>query len=91
MRLWFSTFVYLLLIDLRETGLKGGGTYAKATPGTIRAHLLKIAAAVSVSVQRAPGSSACRELGSNTTAEPHPPGSAQSHQNQRLKGGSAML
>ena len=52
LRLWFSTFAYLLLIDLRETGLKGSGTYAKASPGIIRTHLLKIAAVVSVSVRR---------------------------------------
>jgi hypothetical protein len=52
LRLWFSTFAYLLLIDLRETGLKGSGTYAKASPGIIRRHLLKIAAVVTVSVRR---------------------------------------
>lgn len=51
LRLWFSTFAYLLLVDLRETGLRGGG-YAKASPGTIRDHLLKIAAVVTVSVRR---------------------------------------
>jgi len=52
LRLWFSTFAYLLLIDLRETGLKGNATYAKASPGIIRQHLLKIAAVVTVSVRR---------------------------------------
>ncbi len=52
LRLWFSTFAYLLLIDLRETGLQDGGAYAKASPATIRNHLLKIAAVVSVSVRR---------------------------------------
>lgn len=52
LRLWFSTFAYLLLIDLREMGLKGSGTYARASPATIRNHLLKIAAVVSVSVRR---------------------------------------
>ncbi len=51
LRLWFSTFACLLLVDLRETGLRGGG-YAKASPGTIRDHLLKIAAVVTVSVRR---------------------------------------
>lgn len=52
LRLWFSTFAYMLVIDLRETGLKGSGDYAKAAPATIRNHLLKIAAVVSVSVRR---------------------------------------
>lgn len=52
LRLWFSTFAYLLLIDLRERGLKGNKTYAKASPGIIRHHLLKIAAVVTVSVRR---------------------------------------
>lgn len=52
LRLWFSTFAYLLLVDLRETGLGNSGAYAKASPATIRNHLLKIAAVVSVSVRR---------------------------------------
>ena len=52
LRLWFSTFAYQLMIDLRETGLKESKAYAKATPGTIRSHLLKIAAVVKVSVRR---------------------------------------
>ncbi|HRX52913.1 MAG TPA: transposase [Verrucomicrobiales bacterium] len=52
LRLWISTFAYLLLIDPRETGLKGNKTYAKASPGIIRHHLLKIAAVVTVSVRR---------------------------------------
>jgi len=52
LRLWFSTFAYLLLIDLRETGLKGNKTYAKASPRILRHHLLKIAAVVIVSVRR---------------------------------------
>jgi len=52
LRLWFSTFAYLLLIDLREEGLKGSAAYAKASPGIIRTHLLKIAAVVTVSVRR---------------------------------------
>lgn len=52
LRLWFSTFAYLLLIDLRETGLKGIKSYAKASPRIIRHHLLKIAAVVTVSVRR---------------------------------------
>jgi hypothetical protein len=52
LRLWFSTFAYQLMIDLRETGLKESKAYAKATPGIIRNHLLKIAAVVKVSVRR---------------------------------------
>jgi hypothetical protein len=52
LRLWFSTFAYQLMIDLRETGLKESNAYAKATPGIIRNHLLKIAAVVKVSVRR---------------------------------------
>lgn len=47
-----STFAYLLLIDLRETRLKGNKTYAKASPRIIRDHLLKIAAMVVVGVRR---------------------------------------
>lgn len=52
LRLWFSTFAYQLMIDLRETGLKQSKAYAQATPGIIRNHLLKIAAVVKVSVRR---------------------------------------
>lgn len=52
LRLWFSTFAYQLMIDLRETGLAESKAYAKATPGVIRNHLLKIAAVVKVSVRR---------------------------------------
>jgi len=52
LQLWFSTFAYLLLIDLRETGLKGIKSYAEASPRIIRHHLLKIAAVVTVSVRR---------------------------------------
>ena len=36
LRLWFSTFAYLLLIDLREERLKGSAADAKASPGIIR-------------------------------------------------------
>lgn len=52
LRLWFSTFAYVWMIDLRETGLKENKNYAKATPARIREHLLKIAAVVTVSVRR---------------------------------------
>ena len=52
LRLWFSTFAYQLMIDLREAGLKESKAYAKATPGIIRGHLLKIAAVVKVSARR---------------------------------------
>jgi hypothetical protein len=52
LRLWFSTFAYLLRIDLREAGLEGNVPYARASPGIVRTHLLKIAAVVTVSVRR---------------------------------------
>ncbi|MBP6783973.1 MAG: IS1380 family transposase [Verrucomicrobiales bacterium] len=52
LRLWFSTFTYVWMIDLRETGLKQSKAYATATPATIRERLLKIAAVVTVSVRR---------------------------------------
>lgn len=51
LRLWFSTFAYLLMSRLRSVSLEGT-RLAKATVGTIRLHLLKIAAQVSVSVRR---------------------------------------
>ncbi len=51
LRLWFSTFAYLLLSQLRAVALVGT-PLAKATVGTIRLHLLKIAAHLSVSVRR---------------------------------------
>jgi len=51
LRLWFSTFAYILVSRLRATALKGT-RLAKATVGTIRLHLLKIAAQVTVSVRR---------------------------------------
>lgn len=51
LRLWLSTFAYVLLRQLRASGL-AGTQLAKATVGTIRLHLMKIAAQVSVSVRR---------------------------------------
>lgn len=51
LRLWFSTFAYLLVARLRDIALRGT-VLAKATAGTIRLRLLKIAAMVSVSVRR---------------------------------------
>ena len=52
LRLWFSTFAYVLMIEMRETGLKGSKKFAKASPGTIRDQLLKIATMIQVSVRR---------------------------------------
>jgi hypothetical protein len=51
LRLWLATFAYLLLERLRSLTLKGT-ELAKATVGTIRIKLLKVAAAVTVSVRR---------------------------------------
>ena len=51
LRLWLSTFAYVLMRQLRATGL-AGTRLAKATVGTIRLHLMKIAAQVTVSVRR---------------------------------------
>jgi hypothetical protein len=51
LRLWFSTFAYLLLARLRATALQGT-VLARATVGTIRLRLLKVAALVTVSVRR---------------------------------------
>lgn len=51
LRLWLSTFAYMLMRRLRATGL-AGTRLAKATVGTIRLHLMKIAAQVTVSVRR---------------------------------------
>ena len=51
LRLWFSTFAYLLLGQVRAVALSGT-RLAQATVGTIRLHLLKIAAQVTVSVRR---------------------------------------
>ena len=51
LRLWLATFAYLLLERLRTLTL-GGTELAHATAGTIRLKLLKVAAAVTVSVRR---------------------------------------
>lgn len=51
LRLWFSSLAYVLVSALRRIGLKGGGM-AKATCGTIRLKLFKIAAQIKVSVRR---------------------------------------
>lgn len=51
LRLWFSTFACLLVARLRATALQGT-VLARATVGTIRLRLLKVAAMVTVSVRR---------------------------------------
>ena len=51
MRLWFASFAYLLIERLRECALKGTAL-AKATLGTIRLRLFKVAAVIKVSVRR---------------------------------------
>lgn len=51
LRLWLSTFAYLLMARLRSIGLKGT-RMASATAGTIRVHLMKIAAQVQLSARR---------------------------------------
>lgn len=51
LRLWLSTFAYLLLARLRAVALCGT-VLARATVGTIRLRLLKIAAHLTVSVRR---------------------------------------
>lgn len=51
LRLWFSTLAYLLLERLRTWGLKKS-PLARATVGTVRRKMLKIAAQVTVSVRR---------------------------------------
>ena len=51
LRLWLATLAYLLLERLRTLTL-GGTALANATAGTIRVKLLKVAAAVQVSVRR---------------------------------------
>jgi len=51
LRLWLSTFAYLLMRHLRATAL-AGTRLAQATVGTIRLQLMKIAAQVTVSVRR---------------------------------------
>jgi hypothetical protein len=51
LRLWFSTFAYLLLSQMRAVALHGT-PLATATVGTIRLKLLKIAAQITVSARR---------------------------------------
>lgn len=51
LRLWFSTFAYLLMHQLRRVGLKGTAL-AKAQCNTIRLKLLKIGAVVKITVRR---------------------------------------
>jgi hypothetical protein len=51
LRLWLATFAYLLLERLRAIGCHGT-QLARATAGTIRLKLLKVAAQVTVSVRR---------------------------------------
>ena len=51
LRLWFATFGYLLMERLRALGL-GGTDLARATVGSVRLKLLKVAAQVRVSVRR---------------------------------------
>jgi hypothetical protein len=51
LRLWLSTFAYVLLSRLRALAL-AGTRLARSTAGSIRNHLLKIAAQITVSVRR---------------------------------------
>ena len=51
LRMWFSAMAYVLMCALRRIGLAGTGL-ARATCATIRLHLLKIGAQVTVSVRR---------------------------------------
>ena len=51
LRLWLASFAYLLLERLRALSLQGT-ELANATAGTIRVRLLKVAAALSLSVRR---------------------------------------
>ena len=51
LRLWFSTFAYILVSRLRAVALRGT-RLSCATVGTIRVKLIKIAAQVKVSVRR---------------------------------------
>jgi hypothetical protein len=51
LRLWLSTFAYVLLSRMRALALKGT-RLARSTAGSIRIQLLKIAAQVTVSVRR---------------------------------------
>ena len=51
LRLWLSSFAYVLTCAVRRIGLVGTD-FERATCGTIRLHLLKIGALVTVSVRR---------------------------------------
>ena len=51
LRLWFASFAYLLIERLRAVGCHGT-ELARATAGSIRLKLLKVAARVTVSVRR---------------------------------------
>lgn len=51
LRLWLSTLAYLLMERMRALGL-GGTKLATATAGSLRVKLLKVAAAVTISVRR---------------------------------------
>jgi hypothetical protein len=51
LRLWLATFAYLLVERLRALGL-AGTDLARATAGSVRLKLLKVAAQVHVSVRR---------------------------------------
>jgi len=51
LRLWFATLAYLLLERTRTLGLRGTDL-ARATVGSVRLKLLKVAAQVTVSVRR---------------------------------------
>jgi hypothetical protein len=51
LRLWLSSFAYVLMEAIRRLGLQGT-QFANATAGTIRLKLLKIGALISLSVRR---------------------------------------
>ncbi len=51
LRLYFSSFAYILLNELRRVGL-AGTKLAHAYVGTIRLRLIKVATVVTVSVRR---------------------------------------
>jgi len=51
LRLWFASMAYVLVDSLRRIGL-AGTELARATCGTIRLRLLKVAALVRISVRR---------------------------------------
>lgn len=51
LRLWLSSMAYVLMSTLRRIGLKGT-KMAKATCGTIRLNLFKVAARIKISVRR---------------------------------------